>query len=188
MASRDPDDKRRRLLDAGLAEFATYGVAGARIDRIAKAADCSAGLVYTYFGSKEQLFSAVFGMIIESSVEDAPLTPDDLPEYAGKLFDGFENHPEAARFLTWYRLESDASSANPAVAASMATKVELIADAQRRGTVSNRFAPAEVLGLVLQLASIWTAPTAELTGALGSYSRAKRRTLVTESVAALVRD
>lgn len=188
MGSRDPDDKRRRLIEAGLTEFAAYGVAGARIDRIAKAAQCSAGLVYTYFGSKEDLFSAVFGYIIEQTIEEAPITPDDLPGYAGKLFDGFEDHPEVARFLTWQRLESDGGTVNSAAVASTAHKIELIADAQRRGTVPTRFTPAELLGLVLQLASIWTAATEEFTGVFGTYSRAKRRALVTGSVAALLRD
>jgi AcrR family transcriptional regulator len=188
MASRDPDDKRRRLIDAGLTEFAAYGIAGARIDRIAKAADCSAGLVYTHFGSKEGLFSAVFGFIIETTVEEAPITPDDLPEYAGKLFDGLEDHPEVARFLTWQRLESDGAAANEAVEASMKHKIEAIADAQRRGTVSKRFPPLELLGLVLQLSAIWTAVTPEFAAAFAGYSRTQRRRLVTDSVAALLRD
>src|ERR1700709_2075594 len=107
MATRNPDAKRRRLVQAALAEFAAHGIAGARIDRIAKAANCSAGLVYTYFGSKEELFSAAFDCLIETWLEEAPITPDNLPEYAGKLFDGYEDHPEVARFLTWHRLESD---------------------------------------------------------------------------------
>jgi AcrR family transcriptional regulator len=186
MASRDPDDKRRRLIDAGLAEFAAYGVAGARIDRIAKAADCSAGLVYTYFGSKEELFNAVFASIIDYVIEEAPITPDDLPGYAGNLFDGFEDNPDVTRFLTWHRLEGD-GSVNPAAAASTEHKIELIADAQRRGTLPSAFAPAELLGLVLQLSATWTALTPEFNGVLRGRSRAQRRKLVTDAVAALIR-
>ncbi|CAN5250733.1 TetR family transcriptional regulator [soil metagenome] len=186
MAGRDPDEKRRRLIEAGFAEFAAYGIAGARIDRIAKAADCSAGLVYTNFGSKDELFTAVVGWIIERTIEEAPITPDDLPGYAGRLFDAYEAHPEVARFLAWQRLEGGPVPKSAAAEASTARKIELIADAQRRGTVPDRFSPVELLGMVIQLAAVWNAATPQFTGKLGKFSRAQRRQLVTESVAALL--
>jgi AcrR family transcriptional regulator len=47
-----------RILDAALEEFSTHGVAGARVDRIASAADCNKNLLYVYFGSKENLLQA----------------------------------------------------------------------------------------------------------------------------------
>ena len=187
MASRDPDDKRRRLIGAGFAEFAAYGMAGARIDRIAKAAHCSAGLVYTYFGSKEELFDAVVGWIIERTIEEAPITADDLPGYAGRLFDAYEDQPEVARFLGWQRLEGGPVPHNPIASASTAHKIELIADAQRRGTVPGHFDPVELLGLVIQLAAVWNAATPQFSGKLGRFSRVQRRQLVTDSVAALLR-
>lgn len=187
MVTRDPDDKRRRLLEAGLAEFAAYGIAGARIDRIAKAADCSAGLVYTYFGSKDELFTAVVGWLIERTIEEAPITPDDLPGYAGTLFDAYEDHPEVTRFLSWQRLEGGPVPNTDLIAASTRSKIALITDAQKRGTVPARFDPAELLGLIIQLAAVWNAATPQFSGLLGNFSRAQRRTLVTESVEALLR-
>ena len=48
MRTRDPETKRRLLLEAALEEFAAYGVAGARVDRLAKRAGISAGLVYSF--------------------------------------------------------------------------------------------------------------------------------------------
>ena len=187
MASRDPEDKRRRLIEAGLAEFAAHGIAGARIDRIAKAAGCSAGLVYTYFGGKEDLFDAVVKTMVERVIEDDPLTPDDLPEYAGRMFDGYEDNPQVTRFLTWHRLEGERIADIPLVAQSNARKVALIADAQRRGVIPDRYPPAELLGLIMQLAAVWTGATPRFV-ALGEFSRAQRRALVTDSVAALLRD
>jgi len=188
MASRNPDDKRRRLIEAGFSEFAASGIAGARIDRIAKAADCSAGLVYTYFGSKDDLFDAVIGWIVERTVEEAPLTAEDLPGYAGKLFDAYEDHPEVARLLAWHRLEGASVPSSAAAAASTAHKLELITEAQARGTVPDRYTPVELLGLVMQLSSVWNAATPQFTGKLGKFSRAQRRKLVTDSVEALLRD
>jgi AcrR family transcriptional regulator len=187
MAIRDPEDKRRRLLEAGLAEFAAYGISGARIDRIAKAANCSAGLVYTYFGSKDELFNAVVGWLIERTIEEAPITPDDLPGYAGTLFDAYEDHPEVTRFLSWQRLEGGPVPQSDLMVASTKRKIDLIVDAQKRGTVPARFDPAELLGLVIQLAAVWNAATPQFSGLLGVFSRAERRQLVTESVEALLR-
>lgn len=188
MVTRNPDAKRRQLVQAALAEFAAHGIAGARIDRIAKAANCSAGLVYTYFGSKEDLFTAAFDSLIETVLEEAPITPDDLPEYAGRLFDGYEEHPEVGRFLTWHRLESDPDRAPNAVAVeSTASKIAAIEDAQRRGVLPERLVPAELLGMILQIAAVWTAATPEFAGLLSHYTRADRRRVVTDAVAALIR-
>lgn len=187
MATRNPDDKRRRLLEAGLAEFAAHGIAGARIDRIAKAAECSAGLVYTYFGSKDELFTAIISWIIERTIAEAPITPDDLPGYAGTLFDAYEDHPEVTRFLGWQRLEGAPVPNNAILAESTAAKLALIVDAQKRGTVPTRFDPAELLALVYQLAAVWNAAPPPFTGMLGAFTRAQRRALVTDSVAALLR-
>jgi AcrR family transcriptional regulator len=187
MAVRDPESKRRQLIEASLVEFAASGIAGARIDRIAKRAGCSAGLVYTYFGSKEELFHAVFTSIIEQAVDEAPLTPHDLLTYAGRLFDNFEDHPEVARFVTWYRLEGGDVSANASAADGSAHKVDVIAAAQRAGTVPSTFDPAELLSLILHLASFWTAPAPELFGLAERRSLDQRRALVVQSVAALLR-
>lgn len=188
MVTRNPDAKRRQLVQAALAEFSAHGIAGARIDRIAKAANCSAGLVYTYFGSKDDLFSATFDFLIETVLEEAPITPDDLPEYAGKLFDGYEEHPEVGRFLTWHRLESDPDrQPNAAAITSTAAKIAAIEDAQRRGVVPKHLVPAELLGMILHISAIWTAGTPEFAGLVSHYTRAERRRVVTEAVAALIR-
>ena len=59
MVTYDAQATRRRLLDAAYSEFAQYGIAGARVDRIAEAADSNKAQIYHYFGGKIQLFDAV---------------------------------------------------------------------------------------------------------------------------------
>jgi AcrR family transcriptional regulator len=152
MTKRDAEGKRRQLLEAGLTEFAAHGIAGARVDRIAKLAGCSAGLVYTYFTSKDELFEAVFDAIVEQAVTEAPINADDLPDYAGRLFDGRQTHPAVARLVTWYALERPGTTRPAAVEATKA-KVEAIRAAQNAGKISTRFAPEQLLWLVLQLAA-----------------------------------
>lgn len=56
---RDAERSQSLLLDAGLAEFAEFGLAGARIDRIAQRAGLNKRLIYYYFEDKERLFQAV---------------------------------------------------------------------------------------------------------------------------------
>lgn len=55
---RDPQATRKRILEAAISEFAQYGLAGARGDRIAQAAKSSERMVYYYFDSKELLYRA----------------------------------------------------------------------------------------------------------------------------------
>lgn len=64
--TRDPVATRARILEAAGAEFATHGLGGARVDRIAQAADANKRMLYYYFGNKDELFTAV----LEATYED----------------------------------------------------------------------------------------------------------------------
>jgi AcrR family transcriptional regulator len=57
--ARNPELTRREILDAARAEFAERGLGGARVDRIAERADANKRLIYHYFNSKDELYSAV---------------------------------------------------------------------------------------------------------------------------------
>jgi AcrR family transcriptional regulator len=57
--TRDADATRARILDAAKAEFARLGLGGARVDEIADKARANKRMIYHYFGSKEELFTAV---------------------------------------------------------------------------------------------------------------------------------
>ena len=50
---------RNRILAAGLDEFAERGLAGARVDRIAKSAGVNKAMIYYHFDSKEDLYVSV---------------------------------------------------------------------------------------------------------------------------------
>ena len=57
--SRDADRSQQAILLAARDEFSRYGLAGARVDRIAERADVNKRLIYYYFSSKDELFLAV---------------------------------------------------------------------------------------------------------------------------------
>ena len=56
---RDADRSQKIILLAARDEFAKYGLAGARVDRIAERAGINKRLIYYYFKSKDNLFLAV---------------------------------------------------------------------------------------------------------------------------------
>ncbi|MCW3017407.1 MAG: hypothetical protein JWO02_4499 [Solirubrobacterales bacterium] len=184
---RDAEATRQRLLDAAAEEFAARGIAGARVDRIAEAAQSNKAQIYHYFGSKDALFEAVFDRIVEATLRDTPIDPTDLPEYAGRLFDRYQQHPQVQRLATWYRLERpDGDDPIAAIVASNTAKVKAIAAAQRAGLLSTRFEPAVLLALVLHLSGTWSSLTPEYTGLVKRLSVAKRRQAIVDAVDALL--
>ncbi|WP_258112671.1 TetR/AcrR family transcriptional regulator [Alicyclobacillus sp. SP_1] len=48
---------KEHIFEAAMEEFSSYGIAGARVDRIARNAGCNKNLIYIYFDSKESLFT-----------------------------------------------------------------------------------------------------------------------------------
>lgn len=153
--ARDAAATRARLLQAATQEFAANGIAGARIDRIAEAAGCNKQLIYAYFESKDGLFDAVFEAMVLRAVEEVPMDVTDLPGYAGRLFDGYREHANTLRLATWHRLERmGAEGPHPAAIRSMLKKADAIRDAQKRGVISDRFPPEDLLLLILSMAAI----------------------------------
>jgi AcrR family transcriptional regulator len=57
---RDAAATRERLLEAAEAQFAAHGLAGSRVDEIARAAGVNVQLIYRYFGDKAGLHRAAF--------------------------------------------------------------------------------------------------------------------------------
>jgi AcrR family transcriptional regulator len=183
MATRDPDRKRQQLMEAALAEFAEFGVAGARVDRLAKRAGISPGLVYSFATGKEGLFEAVYEAIAEQTVNAVPIDADDLAEYAGRLHDTAQQHPQVMRFLTWYALESTERPAPDIVARSMQDKIASIEAAQQHGSVRRDKPAAEILALVLTLANMWQHHMEDVNGLVPP---ARQRATITDAVRRLV--
>ena len=52
----DPEGTQRNIIEVATAEFAEYGLAGARIDEIAAKTKSSKRMIYYYFGDKEGLY------------------------------------------------------------------------------------------------------------------------------------
>jgi len=157
------DSTRERVVAAATDEFARHGIAGARVDRIARQARTSKERVYAYFRSKEALYAHVSLLELARVAEATPMDPADLPGYAGRLYDHFTiTRPDHHRLITWGRLEL-AGTAAPAgadtVRDTVAGKIEQLREAQRAGRLDAAWDPVDVLALVNQIATTWAAQT-----------------------------
>jgi TetR/AcrR family transcriptional regulator len=149
--------RRERLLETATREFAAKGLAGARVDAIARAARSNKQLVYYYFGNKIGLYNEVIGRI-------GPAVHDELfPDtYAGDSLTLAERVRRRARhtwgpmaqrwgrLLGWEALERgdrDILRECERRESWLRRKREIEA-AQERGEVDRRFDP-ELMALAL---------------------------------------
>lgn len=151
------DTTRERILIAAMEEFARYGIAGARVDRIAKLAKTSKERVYAYFRSKDALYADVAAREYVVIAEATQLDPSDLPGYAGRLFDYFAARPDHHRLITWGRLElpGTTATADDHAQALLAHKIDRLRQVQQAGQLDPAWDPADVLALVNQIAMTW---------------------------------
>lgn len=159
MLAKEPsksDRTRERILESATEEFAAFGIAGGRVDRIARTANANKSQIYEYFGNKEQLFQAVLERHLKDVYQTVHFDPGDLPGYAAMLFDFAMDHPHLMRLVMWNGLEQrrdwplDETS-------SLANQVSRIKDAQMLGSVAKDYPADFLLTLIITLASAWTA-------------------------------
>jgi AcrR family transcriptional regulator len=185
--SRDPQATRQRLLEAAADEFAAYGIAGARVERIAAAARSNKSQIYHHFGSKKRLFDAVLDALVTRTADQVPFDARDLPGYAARLVDLYEDDPRIARLATWHRLEHSAPAGRIAMlAAALLDESEQIRLAQAVGVLPPAREPPDLLNLVLHLSFLWTLVFPQLSDQTPGSSRDHKRRVVAEAVCALL--
>ncbi len=155
--SHKADATIERIVAAATLEFASHGIAGARIDRLAKAARTSKERVYAHFRGKEALYRHVAGRELAAMADAVDLDPRDLPDYAGRLHDHALKHPERHRLMLWGQLElaADAASGDDPIQESLRRKLDKLREAQKVGDLDADWAAEDVLVFVTQLATSW---------------------------------
>ncbi|CAN0622643.1 TetR/AcrR family transcriptional regulator [Burkholderia multivorans] len=103
---RDPEGTRRRILLAAAEEFANGGLFGARVDQIARRAETNERMLYYYFGSKEQLFTAVLEHAFSALTEaervlelDGVAPVEAVTRLAHFVWDYYRDHPDLLRLI-----------------------------------------------------------------------------------------
>ncbi|MGW6911610.1 TetR family transcriptional regulator [Streptomyces sp. NPDC054940] len=154
-SSTSGDSTRDRIVTAARAEFAQYGIAGARMTRVAKAAKTSSERLYAYFRSKEELYRFVAEQEMAVVSEATRLDPTNLPEYAGRVHDYFIRHPDRFRLMSWGRLELAGGTADAATQETVRRKVEQLRKAQEAGHLDPAWEPVDILVFLNQIAMAW---------------------------------
>ncbi len=98
---------RQRILEAALVEFAARGYEAASTNAIAAAAGVAKGLVFHHFGSKEQLFAALFDVEVQRFIDGVFAALDTrsedlferLHQVSMRKIELAQQHPRTAEFL-----------------------------------------------------------------------------------------
>jgi TetR/AcrR family transcriptional regulator len=99
------DETRERILAAATAQFKEKGLAGARVDEIAKAAGCNKQLIYYYFGDKAGLYEESLKRMVgvsndmQAGWDESMLGPNPLLQW---LRDNAESAKDPDR--DWHRV------------------------------------------------------------------------------------
>jgi AcrR family transcriptional regulator len=147
---------RDEILAAARAEFAQCGLAGARIDRIARAAQASKERLYAHFRDKETLFREVFAADSTEFFRAVTLRPDAVPEFVGEIYDLALRRPEHLRMISWARLEGVTLDEPHADGQPLpAHGIAAIEAAQAGGHVDPAWQPIDLLVLLFAIGLAW---------------------------------
>ncbi|MCB9778277.1 MAG: TetR/AcrR family transcriptional regulator [Alphaproteobacteria bacterium] len=116
----EPPDLRQRILRVALEAFAERGYSSTSMRLVAERAGCTKPALYYHFGSKEDLFRAVFEQCrtgpearLEQALECATSTRDRLQRFAQVLFEAVANDPMPMNLVL--SLQARPDQAQPAV-------------------------------------------------------------------------
>ncbi|NMG39321.1 TetR family transcriptional regulator [Chelativorans sp. ZYF759] len=160
---RDAAATRARILKAAEKEFARKGLKGTRIDAIARLARCNKAMIYHYFGSKEDLFSAVLEetyskiRTAEHALDLAHRSPQEaMRELIIFSFDYVSQHPEFISLINDENMHGGVHVSHSARARDLNSPlVALIAEILKRGEADGVFrSGVDPVQLYISIASI----------------------------------
>lgn len=154
---RSTTELRDAIQTAARNEFAQYGLAGARIDRIARVANASKERLYAHFKDKEALFRSVVAADAAEFFAAVTLRPDSIPEFVGDIYDLACRRPEHLRMIMWASLEGLALNLPPVGESEsvQARDIKAIRVAQAAGYVDVAWNPRDLLVLLFGIALAW---------------------------------
>ena len=146
---RAPEQTRRAILDAAIAEFSEKGFAGGRVDDIAARTSTTKRMIYYYFGGKEQLYAEVLEHLYggmrdaEAALNLAALTPlEALRRMVETTFDHHAAHPEFVRLVSVENIhEARSVAASPTIRDRNAAVIGALSALLARGEAAGEFRP-----------------------------------------------
>ncbi|WP_454561277.1 TetR family transcriptional regulator [Mycobacterium haemophilum] len=152
---RTTTELRDTILSAARSEFAQYGLAGARIDRIARAAEASKERLYAHFKDKEALFRSVVAADMAEFFAAVTLRPDAVAEFVGDIYDLACRRPEHLRMITWANLEGLTLDPIEDLESIQARDIGVIEAAQAAGHVDAAWRPMDLLVILFGVGLAW---------------------------------
>ena len=183
--ARAPVDKRRMILDAAVRVFARQGFHTCRVSDIADEAGVAYGLVYHYFGSKDEVLDTLFlerwGLLLEAIAEidrrDVPAR-DKLHAVASFIVDSYRYDPELMKVIiveVTRAANSFGRTHLPEIRQAYDAITRIVAEGQEKGIFRNDIDPAfasmSFYGAIEQLLSGWIFDL--MPAADADYDRAK---------------
>ena len=167
--ARSAADKRRQILDAAVRVFARQGFHSCRVADIADEAGVAYGLVYHYFGSKDEVLDTLFlerwnvmlEVIRQVDGEEIPVR-EKLGAIASFIVDSYRHDPELMKVII-VEVTRAANSFGDTHIGTIREAYELIggmiAAAQESGQfkpeIDSRFAAMAFYGAIEQLLTGW---------------------------------
>ena len=145
--TRSAEQSRARILDVARKEFLTYGLNGARVDRIAHDSSVNKNLIYHYFGSKDQLYLAVLEQIyadLRAQQKDRELADkpplEAMTELVSNTFDHFVKTPDLIRLMSIENIHNGRNLKNSTTVKPLyAELLQTLTDILERGKKENIF-------------------------------------------------
>ena len=162
-------DKRRQILDAAIRVFATRGFHACRVSDVADEAGVAYGLVYHYFGSKEEILNTLFSerwqIMLDAIAEiDRQALParDKLYSVASFIIDSYRHEPDLMKVIIVEVTRAANSYGREhlgKIRAAYDMIGQIVQTAQREGVfkqeISSEFAALMFYGAIEQLLSGW---------------------------------
>jgi AcrR family transcriptional regulator len=184
-AKAPPVDRRRQILDAAIRVFARQGYHHCRVSDIADEADVAYGLVYHYFGSKDEVMNELFTerwSLLLAAIEEIDAreitSREKLDAVAGFIIESYRHDPDLMKVII-VEVTRAANSFGRTHLAEIRRAYESIAkivtDAQESGEfrrdIDPTFASMWFYGAIEQLLTGWVLEV--VPGGDGDYDRAR---------------
>lgn len=104
------DITRKKILEAAEEIFANKGLAGARVDEIAKRAGVNKRMIYAYFESKENLYVTVLKIVysrlaeLEKTIDSLASPEDAVRKFIQGYFNFLNDSPNFVSLVLWENL------------------------------------------------------------------------------------
>ncbi len=155
------DVTANKILETACKIFPELGFAGTSISMLAKDAKINQSLIYHHFGSKEELWKATKGYLLQDVFEPANSTDesqsleDFVSDSVRGRFDWYLKHPEVIRMVNWQRLEPKRKQLQGTAPMSVDRWVKIIPRMQKDGKIRTDL-PAEMI--IVMMGNIIIAP------------------------------